>query len=45
MKPHNVLLTPAGPRVLDFGIAHVTDGIGVTRTGILTGAPGWLSPE
>ncbi|MGW4983381.1 serine/threonine-protein kinase [Streptomyces mirabilis] len=45
VKPQNVLLTPAGPRVLDFGIAHATDGTSVTRTGMLTGTPGWLSPE
>ncbi|QYX83426.1 protein kinase [Streptomyces akebiae] len=45
VKPQNVLLTPAGPRVLDFGIAHAADGTSVTRTGVLTGSPGWISPE
>ncbi|MGW0947907.1 serine/threonine-protein kinase [Streptomyces sp. NPDC002623] len=45
VKPENVLLTPAGPRVLDFGIAHAADGTSVTRTGVLTGTPGWISPE
>ncbi|MGW9118310.1 serine/threonine-protein kinase [Streptomyces sp. NPDC055663] len=45
VKPQNVILTPAGPRVLDFGIAHAADGTSVTRTGILTGTPGWISPE
>ncbi|MER5832614.1 serine/threonine-protein kinase [Streptomyces sp. NPDC002130] len=45
VKPQNVLLTPAGPRVLDFGIAHAADGTSVTRTGIMTGTPGWISPE
>ncbi|MGW3170976.1 serine/threonine-protein kinase [Streptomyces sp. NPDC001153] len=45
MKPQNVLLTPAGPRVLDFGIAHAADGTSVTRTGVMTGTPGWISPE
>nr|WP_200420273.1 serine/threonine-protein kinase [Streptomyces sp. NBRC 14336] len=45
LKPANVILTPDGPRVLDFGIAHVVDGTAVTRTGMLTGTPGWLSPE
>ncbi|MER5435867.1 protein kinase [Streptomyces sp. NPDC002588] len=45
VKPQNVLLTPAGPRMLDFGIAHAADGTSVTRTGILTGTPGWISPE
>ncbi|MFF3418958.1 serine/threonine protein kinase [Streptomyces sp. NPDC002698] len=45
VKPQNVLLTPAGPRMLDFGIAHAADGTSVTRTGVMTGTPGWISPE
>lgn len=45
VKPQNVLLTAAGPRILDFGIAHAADGTSVTRTGVLTGTPGWISPE
>ncbi|MFI5900307.1 protein kinase [Streptomyces cyaneofuscatus] len=45
VKPQNVILNPAGPRVLDFGIAHATDGTSVTRTGVMTGTPGWISPE
>ncbi|MFJ8944463.1 serine/threonine protein kinase [Streptomyces sp. NPDC102395] len=45
VKPQNVLLTPTGPRVLDFGIAHAAGGTSVTRTGVMTGTPGWISPE
>ncbi|MGX4688284.1 serine/threonine protein kinase [Streptomyces sp. JNUCC 63] len=45
VKPQNVVLTPAGPRVLDFGIAHAADCTSVTRTGVMTGTPGWISPE
>ncbi|MFF0170896.1 serine/threonine-protein kinase [Streptomyces prasinus] len=45
VKPQNVILTPGGPRVLDFGIAHAVDGTSVTRTGVMTGTPGWISPE
>ncbi|MFE0513069.1 serine/threonine-protein kinase [Streptomyces sp. NPDC058964] len=45
LKPANVIIASDGPRVLDFGIAHVADGTAVTRTGMLTGTPGWLSPE
>ncbi|MGW3818382.1 serine/threonine protein kinase [Streptomyces sp. NPDC005046] len=45
VKPQNVILTPAGPHVLDFGIAHAADGTSVTRTGVMTGTPGWISPE
>ncbi|GGW82650.1 serine/threonine protein kinase [Streptomyces galilaeus] len=45
VKPQNVILTPAGPRMLDFGIARAADGTSVTRTGVMTGTPGWISPE
>ncbi len=45
VKPQNIVLTPAGPRVLDFGIAHAADGTSITRTGVMTGTPGWISPE
>ncbi|WP_251018323.1 protein kinase [Streptomyces sp. ISL-1] len=45
VKPQNVILAPGGPRVVDFGIAHVLDGTSVTRTGVMTGTPGWISPE
>ncbi|MFF8432210.1 serine/threonine-protein kinase [Streptomyces sp. NPDC016566] len=45
VKPQNVILAPAGPRPLDFGIAHLMDGTSVTRTGTMTGTPGWISPE
>jgi len=45
VKPANVILAPSGPRVLDFGIAHALDGTSVTRTGIMTGTTGWISPE
>ncbi|MEU6278593.1 protein kinase [Streptomyces populi] len=45
VKPSNVILAPSGPQVLDFGIAHALDGTSVTRTGVMTGTPGWISPE
>ncbi|SES49720.1 Serine/threonine protein kinase [Streptomyces sp. yr375] len=45
VKPQNVILAPSGPQVLDFGIAHALDGTSVTRTGVMTGTPGWISPE
>ncbi|MGW0701541.1 serine/threonine-protein kinase [Streptomyces sp. NPDC002867] len=48
LKPSNILVTIDGPRVIDFGIARaldtVTDG-GLTRTGVLVGSPGFMSPE
>ncbi|WP_232532371.1 serine/threonine-protein kinase [Nocardiopsis dassonvillei] len=45
LKPGNVILSPSGPRVLDFGIARTVDGTALTRTGGLVGTPGWTSPE
>ncbi|WP_249814862.1 serine/threonine-protein kinase [Streptomyces barringtoniae] len=45
VKPANIILAPSGPRVLDFGIAHALDGTSVTRTGVVTGTTGWISPE
>ncbi|WP_264934491.1 serine/threonine-protein kinase [Streptomyces sp. A012304] len=45
LKPSNVLLGLDGPRVIDFGIARAADGEGLTRTGMVVGTPGFLSPE
>ena len=45
LKPSNVLLTGAGPRVIDFGIAQALDSTAVTRTGMAVGSPGFMAPE
>ncbi|WP_267245022.1 serine/threonine-protein kinase [Streptomyces sp. PR69] len=46
VKPSNVLLTPEGPRLIDFGIARATDGTAsLTSTGVSVGSPGYMSPE
>ncbi|MBE2999278.1 serine/threonine protein kinase [Nocardiopsis sp. HNM0947] len=45
LKPGNVILSPAGPKVLDFGIARAVEETALTRTGGLVGTPGWISPE
>jgi len=42
-KPANVLLGPDGPRVVDFGIARLTDVS--TMTSGLIGTPTYMAPE
>jgi serine/threonine protein kinase len=45
LKPANIMLTGAGPRVLDFGIARPEDATAITRVGAVVGTPGFMSPE
>ena len=45
LKPGNIMLSPSGPRLIDFGIAEVSDATQLTRTGTVLGSTGWLSPE
>ncbi|MEM1043215.1 MAG: protein kinase [Bacteroidota bacterium] len=45
LKPGNVMLTRAGVRVLDFGIAHLARAERLTRTGAALGTVGYMAPE
>lgn len=46
LKPGNVLLTPEGPRVIDFGIARDLESDSrMTATGSVVGSPAYMSPE
>jgi hypothetical protein len=46
LKPGNVLLTPTGPRVIDFGIAQEVGAAGgPTGPQMVVGSPGWIPPE
>ena len=37
LKPSNVILGAGGPKVIDFGIAHVLDSVSLTRAGMTIG--------
>ena len=45
LKPGNVMLDDGQPVVIDFGIAHLQDSTRITKTGLVMGTPGYLSPE
>jgi protein kinase-like protein/Kelch motif protein len=45
LKPSNVLLAEDGPRVIDFGISHAAEATSLTRTGLVMGSAGFMSPE
>ncbi|NVI87933.1 serine/threonine-protein kinase, partial [Actinomadura sp. BRA 177] len=43
-KPHNVIMAPDGPRVIDFGIARALD-TGQTNATKAIGTPSYMAPE
>jgi hypothetical protein len=45
LKPGNIMLTTAGPRLLDFGIAVMLDRTRLTRTGMGIGTLPYMAPE
>jgi serine/threonine protein kinase len=45
LKPANVLLAEDGPRLIDFGISRSMESSSLTRTGMVVGSPGFMSPE
>ncbi|MEV7714321.1 protein kinase [Streptomyces sp. NPDC088270] len=45
LKPHNVILSPQGPQLIDFGIARGLEQTILTRDGMVSGTPGYTAPE
>ncbi|WP_225859600.1 serine/threonine-protein kinase [Streptomyces albicerus] len=45
LKPSNILLAADGPRVIDFGIVRALEATALTRTGVVVGSVGYVSPE
>ncbi|MDV6012308.1 serine/threonine-protein kinase [Haloechinothrix sp. LS1_15] len=45
VKPGNIILTHAGPVLVDLGIARAHDITALTQSGTLVGSPAWMAPE
>lgn len=44
VKPENIILSPTGPKLTDFGIARIPDST-LTHTGGILGTPAYSGPE
>ncbi|MFH9864442.1 protein kinase [Streptomyces sp. NPDC017202] len=45
VKPQNIILSPVGPQLIDFGIARGSGQSALTQAGLTAGTPGFTAPE
>ncbi len=45
LKPANIMMSPSGPKIIDFGISREVGATRVTMTGLFAGSAGWMAPE
>ncbi|MFC5754622.1 WD40 repeat domain-containing serine/threonine protein kinase [Actinomadura rugatobispora] len=45
LKPGNVIMSPDGPRIIDFGIARAADADSLTSDGVVLGTYAFMAPE
>jgi non-specific serine/threonine protein kinase len=45
LKPANIVLSPRGPKILDFGVARLPSAPPLTGDGVVLGTPLTMSPE
>ncbi|MCF4136382.1 protein kinase [Streptomyces sp. Tue 6430] len=45
VKPQNIILSPVGPQLIDFGIARESGQAALTQAGLTAGTPGFTAPE
>ncbi|WP_061961594.1 serine/threonine-protein kinase [Demequina flava] len=45
VTPSNIMISPDGPVLIDFGLAHKTTDNRLTRDGLVSGTAGYVAPE